>query len=648
MVVARRFSRGLILTLVWLCAGAEAKDLDATIKTSDWLGYPMQEFTVDGHAASVVQPKLAAPGKPWVWRMSSADYHTEVDQELLRCGWHVAQLDVMNLLGCDAALDAMDRFYDRVRADRGLAAKPALEAVSHGGLPAYRYADRHPERVACLYAENPVMDLKSWPQQWRDGQAQMMDALNYYGFPDTTALMAYSHNPLDLLATIAKANIPLRHIVSLNDEVVPPAANTLEAQRRLRVLRHTLEVVTVAQGTPESHGDHFPPVQVFESARFIARHSYVLPGDGEYYALRDGLANARATFLQKKTGRVAFLGGSITFNPGWRDELMRYFQARFPDTQFEFIAAGIPSVGANGHAFRLQRDVLTHGAIDLIFVEAAVNDTANCVQRPVERLRGMEGVVRQLRRVNPLCDIVELQFVDPQHIEAYKADQVPDTVLQHERVAAHYGCPSLNLSGEVAERIAAGEFTWADDFIDVHPSAYGQQVYANSMMRMLDAAFASAGTPAAHALPAQPLDPFSYEHGHFGRLEDVQRLSGFQIDPNWCPTDGKETRAGFVNVPALVGTQPGDTFEYAFEGRGVGLFVAAGPDAGQIEVCVDGGTPFTLDTFSRWSAGLHLPWVVMLADELPTGRHVVRVRIAPDHHPRSVGTALRVIQLLVN
>ena len=31
--------------------------------------------------------------------------------------------------------------------------------------------------------------------------------------------------------------------------------------------------------------------------------------------VRDGLENSRATFEREKTGRVAFLGGSITFNP---------------------------------------------------------------------------------------------------------------------------------------------------------------------------------------------------------------------------------------------------------------------------------------------------------------------------------------------
>ncbi|MBT3295108.1 MAG: hypothetical protein HN919_12215 [Verrucomicrobia bacterium] len=253
---------------------------------SDWHGYTKQAFKLDEHPCFVVAPTIAAPGKPWVWRTSFPEFHSEIDRELLRLGWHVGFIGVVDMLGCDAALDLMDRFYDVLLSEWGLAHRPALEAVSRGGLHAYRYAARRPGRVACIYADTPVMDLKSWPVKCHDGEAQVEDAIKHYGFEDHAALTAYRENPMDLLAVIAEAGIPLRHLVSLNDEVVPPQENTLEAQRRLQAMGHDMEVVTVATGTPESKGHHFPLAYVFESARFIARHSYVLPEAKEYYALR--------------------------------------------------------------------------------------------------------------------------------------------------------------------------------------------------------------------------------------------------------------------------------------------------------------------------------------------------------------------------
>ena len=57
-----------------------------------------------------------------------------------------------------------------------------------------------------------------------------------------------------------------------------------------------------------------------------------------------------------------------------------------------------------------------------------------------------------------------------------------------------------------------------------------------------------------------------------------------------------------------------------------------------MEFCSDGGAWKRLDTFTPWSPGLHLPWALILNDELSPGRHVARVRIAADHNPKSTGT----------
>jgi sialidase-1 len=294
-------------------------------------------------------------------------------------------------------------------------------------------------------------------------------------------------------------------VISLNDRVVPPESNTLEAQRRLARLGHSLELVTVETGTPESHGHHFPLPAAFASARFIMRHTWVLPHGSEYFALRGGLANSRAQFENASSGRVAFLGGSITHNPGWRDAVGRYLQERFPETEFDFIPAGIPSLGSVPHAFRLIRDVLARGPVDLLFVEAAVNDHNYDGQHHAAdlALRGMEGIVRHVRRISPRTDVVLLHFVHDQHLKTWAEGRTPYTIAAHERVADHYACPSLNLSREVAKRIAAGQFTWKHDFRDLHPSPYGQQLYALSITRLLDAAWL-AGPGATRSRPRPP------------------------------------------------------------------------------------------------------------------------------------------------
>jgi sialidase-1 len=380
-----------------------------------------------------------------------------------------------------------------------------------------------------------------------------------------------------------------------------------------------------------------------------------LPKGHDYFELRDGLANCQRKFTQEKIGRVIFFGGSITAGGAWRQHTCDYLTKKFPDTKFEFINAGIGSMGSVPHAFRLERDVLAKGPVDLLFVEAAVNDSSNIPQHPDLMLRGMEGVVRHMRMVSPLTDIIQLHFVMPPHMDDYHAGKVPASIAQHERVALAYGNPSFNLAREVTDRIDAGEFTWADDFKGLHPSPFGHQLYANSVARMLDVAFAKpiAASAKEHPLPA-PLDVQSYAKGRLGDIAQAKIIQGFTLVPSWKPADddkqpnGKKigVREGFVNVPALVGTEQGAEFEFSFEGTGCGLFIASGPDAGQIEFSVDGGPPRTLDTLTHWSSGLHLPWALILDDQLKPGPHTARVRlVAPK---TSSKTALRVFHLLLN
>jgi pimeloyl-ACP methyl ester carboxylesterase len=231
-------------------------------------------FKMDGYESSLLVPHVSAQGNPWIWRTSFPSYHREVDLALVGKGFHVAHIGVVKMLGADASLDIMDKFYELLRRKWSLAEKPALEGVSRGGLHAYRYAARHPERIACIYADVPVMDLKSWPLRPEAKAAlPLKEAMSHYGFANEEELKAYRGNPVDLLEPIAKAKIPLRHVVSMNDEVVPPEQNTLEAQRRLQALGWDIDVVRVQEGDPKSKGHRFPVPEVEETVAFIIKHS---------------------------------------------------------------------------------------------------------------------------------------------------------------------------------------------------------------------------------------------------------------------------------------------------------------------------------------------------------------------------------------
>ena len=368
-----------------------------------------------------------------------------------------------------------------------------------------------------------------------------------------------------------------------------------------------------------------------------------------FHTLRDNLQNARIVFESGKKARVAFLGGSITANRGWRDSICAYLQNRFPGTDFDCINAGIPSMGSTPGAFRLERDVLSKGKVDLLFVEAAVNDRVNGFS-DITQLLGMEGIVRHAREVFPAIDIVIMHFVDPGKMDDYRKGTIPAEIANYDSVAAHYNISVINLAKEVTRRIDNGEFSWENDFKDLHPSPFGQQIYFHSMKSFLKTCFSATRTinkVTEHQLPPKQSEG-CYDRGILIPAVQVKPPKGWAAIRNWTPSDKAATRADFTMVPMLVADSKGKTLSFEFEGDAVGIAVAAGPDAGMIRYRIDGGEWKNQDLFTSWSAQLHLPWFYTLAHGLKPGKHKLQIRVVMEKNPRSSGNACRIRYFYVN
>ena len=204
-------------------------------------GYTGYNFKIDGVACRVVEPRIAAKGLPWVWRARFWGHEPQTDIDLLEHGFHIAYCDVADLFGSPQAVKRWDTFYKRMTR-AGFSRRVALEGMSRGGLIIYNWAAKNPGRVACIYGDAPVMDITEWPMKYGSPE-EVRKMMAAYGFANEEEARAWHGNPLDHAKVIAKARIPVLHVVGDSDKAVPYNTNTQVFEARMKELGVPIQVI---------------------------------------------------------------------------------------------------------------------------------------------------------------------------------------------------------------------------------------------------------------------------------------------------------------------------------------------------------------------------------------------------------------------
>jgi pimeloyl-ACP methyl ester carboxylesterase/lysophospholipase L1-like esterase len=239
---------------------------------SDWEGYKRLDFIVDGRNCLLIVPKQPAQNNPWIWRTEFFGAFAQADIALLGKGYYVAYMDMQNMYGAPVAMGHMDKFYDYLETTYQLAPKTVLEGFSRGGLFAFNWAVRHPDRVACMYVDAPVCDFKSWPAGKGHGQGSPDDwnrLKQVYGFSTDEQALAYQLNPVDNLRPLADARIPILSVCGDADKTVPFDENSQIVEKRYKEMGGEIQVIVKPGGDhhPHSLPDPAPIVS------FILRHT---------------------------------------------------------------------------------------------------------------------------------------------------------------------------------------------------------------------------------------------------------------------------------------------------------------------------------------------------------------------------------------
>ena len=372
-------------------------------------------------------------------------------------------------------------------------------------------------------------------------------------------------------------------------------------------------------------------------------------GPGTFFEPAAGTGNAVAVVAAPTNAvtqrRVAFLGGSITEMDGFRPLVMKALRARFPDVSFVEIAAGLSSTCSDAGAFRLEEEVLSKGVPDLLVAEFAVNDDQDGGFDRSRCVRGLEGVLRRMRLANPQAALVVGLFVNKGQYDQLLRGETPLPYAAHAAVAKHYGAAVADVGSALAASAKAGGMDWSV-YRDCHPSPEGCRMAAKVVEAAIDRVFDPRTQAKAQPLPP-PLDATSYFASR--RVPNAAISSpdgGWTLaQPDWSKIPGHvraHDRVGEVWSSCTAGA----ALEVSFTGTTLAAYMTTGPDAGALEVSIDGGAPHLLK-FRGWG-DLHYPFAAILAEGLTDGPHRARLVVREDRRDGKPTSTIRLHRLYEN
>lgn len=201
-----------------------------------WRDREAWHFVLNGHESWVVIPDHPLPDQRFAWRTEFFGAFDYADMALVEKGYYLVHHEIHDMYGCPKAVEYMEEFYKVLTEELQLGKKAVMIGLSRGGLYAYNFALAHPDQVACLYIDAPVLDIRSWPGGKFSGlgeEACWIECMGHYGLTEETA-MDFTGNPIDHTKEIAEAGIPVMLVAGGADELVPYCENGMLLEQRLK------------------------------------------------------------------------------------------------------------------------------------------------------------------------------------------------------------------------------------------------------------------------------------------------------------------------------------------------------------------------------------------------------------------------------
>ncbi len=476
---------------------------DAT--SSRFHGFRRADFSLENDEQSpciIVAPDRVAAGAPWIWRARFFGHEPTLDRALLDRGFHLAYVDVAGLFGSPLAVARMAQFHSFCESV-GLSPQPVLEGMSRGGLAIVEYAKAHPQRVAALYGDNPVADLRSWPggRSGKRSAKDWADALASWKLQEPEA-WDLEVGPLTALEPLARAGVPLFLVLGTEDRTVPAHENGerlrsayLAAGGCVEVWRkpgfdhhpHGLDPVApllhallraAGQRTVESQ----PSLTPTPSAEYRGKSAGW--GGGTWRTAFESLAALAADSASEPPMDVVFLGDSITQGlTGHTDRLAHPDGSRAFDRyqgHRRAVSVGLSGDRTEHILYRIEAGSLDAFRPRVIVLQIGVNNINAAKHTGPETFEGIVAVIGALRSRFPSTHVV---ITGPFPAGRDPMGQVRQSIVEvHARLAVHTfdeHTHYLDLSSEFIDEAGAPRPTLGRDRL--HITGAGKEAWMKAI-----------------------------------------------------------------------------------------------------------------------------------------------------------------------
>ena len=344
---------------------------------------------------------------------------------------------------------------------------------------------------------------------------------------------------------------------------------------------------------------------------------------------RNGLVNTINKLKNGEEVTVAFFGGSITEQNGWRTKVLDWLKAQYPSAKINEVDVSLSGTGADLAACRAENDAIVYNP-DLVFFEYAVNGGTS---------QHAEGFVRKFWKHNPTTDICFVYTLTTDHAKGYQNGIASNYEQGYEKVAEYYGIPSVSFGYTVVDLYEKGKLTLKASApedgkilfsIDgTHPTMDGSILYAGAVARAI-------ATMDKHTVTEEFIhevkEPLFKDNWEEAKAYDYTVAT---FDGDWYELTHNGTNYGenypyqdaspksYKDLfPKLMGAKtPGASFTVTFTGTTIGMLDFGGPYSGQLKVTVDGKEHGVLSRHTVYNS--HIRNQYIFVDALPYGEHTV-------------------------